>query len=1028
MFSRILGINKGSFLVLILSFFVLSGCDSKVGESPPPVSNQEFGGAQCLDAIKPALEAFVQGTATKEELENSWDCIGSAIEKFKRYVRGRKADRYTSQELATFLETNFLDQSKNEKISPALQAEFMKVKQVFIGGNNDLTRGEIDKLIVLIKNFRQITVNLNPYVNVLSLKWSVSNEKSHESEVRFFEEANKEIQNTSKLLSSLIEKNGRSYKLSDFAVLMEELGVFFGEQWEFPATITKFMPIVKKVKKALAGGDEDSIAPNEWGRFTLLGSRGYVQFLRYYYFIKSVPETGSGYRLSYLSRTVEDVLSVFQDLVAEKPEGVVSRGEVTELLKTLQVVWPEFKVSDGLILELMKVKQLFFGGSIDSFTTADFQTARLKVSRIKFLIERFLPYYTIYGREWSPDLYDGDEAKKLFSESQHVLEATAREAGGLFEGSYDLKDFANLMAESEVLYPPEGGSKAEKVKAYLPLVIEAKKIFLGGSDSTLRKGNWSVLLSFAARFYTDFLYYDYFIKDQSFEHSQAISDLSLLSNQTLNIVRDLLSIKYESSLSRADINRIAQHLIYLEILPKKIKKESLDTVIGVVLNNFLTSPERRIDGYVPNMLSLSSIEILRDDLQVWLDTELFIANISDGWEAQRGLDPKSFIDILQKTQKEPDISRALQVGLRELLISANTPVPITIDDEGRVLISNKMSPIYTAKSLSQLNLNRAVARLLLRSFVSDKGRIFDYSGASLSEMETAFKAFYPLLLDIGLMSPKNASFAAARFREANIFTPHSDGNSFASYSEFNDLVGMILSGVRVDAMLRKDLVRSCFKGSSEVKESDSVPLSCLREAYKTAMPSAMSATPDYIQFLKAISKDRWVHYIDNVSKAAGYVPNEKKLALIEDIALVPHVIQYIEMMYSRFDKNKDGIISTQDSLRAYPAFKGILKEMAADQLKSGSIKEEDLLDLFTYILRYGKPPETLKEKLGFVLSWRGKQDKWDVWADRVQLAEILGYIADQVRKTKKTGSADDIFNLKLSESLVERHLQSHSQE
>ncbi|WP_413612291.1 hypothetical protein [Bdellovibrio sp. HCB-110] len=990
---------KRGLSVLALSFFVLTGCDSKVGEEPPPPDSQEFSGTQCLSEATPVVKAFVQGDAKKEDLEDAWDCIGSAVEKFKRYVRGRSADRYTPQELATFLEKNFLDPEKNPKISSGLQTEFMKLKLVFVGGSPEyITRAEIDKLIVLIKSFREMTVNLNPYMKVLSLNWAVSDTNKLQLDVRYFEDANKEIQNAARLLASLIEKNGQGYKLSDFVLLMEEMSDFFGESWDFPKTITKYMPVIQKVKKALAGGNEDIITPNEWRRFSLLGARGYIQYLRYYYFIKSVPETGTGYRLSYLSRTVEDVLSVFQDLVAEKPEGVVSRDEVTDLLKTLQVVWPDFKVSNNLVFEFMKVKQLFFGGSVDSFTTTDFETARLKVSRIKILVERFLPYYSIYGREWEPEIYEPEEAQKLFMESQFVLEATVREAGVLFEGAYDLNDLVSLVREIETLYPPKGDSYQEQVKKYLPLVIDVKNMILGGNDSSLRKGNWSVLLGFAARFYSDYLYYDYFVKEESLEKPLIVSYLSVLSNQSFNILRDLLTAKKENQFTRKELNKIGEHLIRLEILPKGLKAESLDQVLGVVLNNIFVDPEQRIDGYVPNALNLASVEVVRQELQVWLDTELFIATLSENWKPDEGLKAKALIDILQKAQKSEAPSAPSQAGLRELLLSVQSPVPITVDSETRVIISNKFEQVYTKKSLRQLNINRGLTRVLLRSFVNDKERIATYKGANLKEVESAFFTLKPVLVEMGLIEPKNMTFASSRFREANIFVPHSDGNTLASYAEVTDLIALIWSGVNINTMLRKDLIKECFNGNDQIKNDTLVSISCARAAYKDSMPKTMTATPEYLKFMKAVSKDEWAIYMNNVFKAAGYIPNDKNMARIEDISLAPHVMQYIEMVFARFDKNKDGVISTPESLNAFPAFKGILLELAKDQIDSGTLKESDLLDLFTYILRYGKPPETIKEKLRFVLKWRGKRDNWDVWADRVQLSEILGYIADQVTK------------------------------
>lgn len=999
MFSKITLLQTVLLSVFALSVF--TGCDSKVGEEPPPPSSYELGTTQCLTKVPPIIEKFVAGEAKDPDLESGWDCITSAVETFKRYVRGSSADRYTSQELSTFLEKNFLD-PKGDKVSPELQTEFMKVKQLFVGGDRTyITRTELDKLSELFKNLRGMTLSLNPYMKVLAMKWSVSEATNLQADVRYFEDTNKEIQNAARLLASLIEKNGQSYQLSDAVILMQELGKFLHQDWDFTKTLTRYMPVVKKVKKALAGGNENSIIPNEWRRFALLGSRGYIQYLRYYYFIKTVPETGSGYRLSYLARTVEDVLSVFQDLVAEKPEGVVSRDEVTDLLKTLEVVWPEFKVSNNLVFESMKIKQLFFGGSVDSFTTTDFETARLKVSRIKVLIERFLPYYSIYGREWQPEIYEPDEAQKLFMESQFVLEATVREAGVLFEGAYDLNDLALLMKEVETLYPPKQGEKnwTEEVRKYLPLVIDTKNMILGGTDSSLRQGNWSVLLGFAARFYSDFLYYDYFMKDQEFEKPLIVGYWSVFANQSLNIFRDLLTTKKENQFSRKELNKLGQHLIKLEILPKALKADSLDQLLGVVLNNVLVSPERRLSGVVPNALTLSSVEVVRQEAQVWLDTELFIARLTENWKQDDGLKAKELINVLQKAAKDQKSSDLLKVGLRELLLSVNSPVPLTVDSKGRVIISNKFEQEYTYKSLNQLNLNRALTRVMLRSFVTDADRLKNYSGANLKEVENAFVQLKPIVVEMGLIESSNTTFASSRFREANIFVPHSDGSNLASFAEITDLVGMIFSGIRVDSMLRKDLVRVCFNGGKVTNDS-TVSLSCARAAYKDSMRTSMTATPEYLKFMASSSKDEWALYMNNIFKAAGYVPNDRNMARVADISLAPHVIQYIEMLYARFDKNKDNYLSTDEAIKAFPAFKGILLELA-----KGQVKEEQLLDLFTYILRYGKPPETLTEKLRFVFKWRGKPENWDVWADRLQLSEILGYIADQVSKNAAKGTA-----------------------
>lgn len=990
--------SKKLLSVLLALTIFIAGCDAKFGEEPPPPSSQEFSGTQCLSDMKPVVKAFVLGEARRGDLERSWDCVSSAVEKFKRYVRGRDGDSYTSQELATFLEDNFLD-PESPRVSAELQYEFMKIKKLFVGGNDRyITRSEVDRLLSLFGVLRKITVNLNPYMKVLALSWSLNGEDKLQGEIKFFEDTNKEVQQAARTLAAIIEENGQSYKLSDFANFISLIGTLFEEDWEFPKTIQKYMPIVKKVKTTLSGGDEDLVTPTEWRRFAVLGSRGYILFLRYYYFIKSVPETGSGYKLSYLARTVEDLLSVFEDLVAEKPAGYVSKLEIISLLDTLGGVWPDFKTSSGLVTEAMKVKQLFFGGSMESFTKGDFETARLKVHRLKIMAERFLPYYLIYGRGWQPELDSYEESQKIFMDSQFVLEATLREVGALFEGAYDLNDALNLLKEIETLYPPENGGYQKLAESYLPLVIDLKNMILGGDDSSLAKGHWGVLLGFASRFYSDYLYFEYFVKDKDQTQAQTLGSMTVLVEQSLNILRDLITQKPNTSFTRAELLRIVQHLGNLELIPK-MGLTSWNQVLGVVLNNILTPAEQRLAGKPEMALTLTSIETARAELRIYLDTQKYFAELTQDWSSQRGMTRLEFFENLQKSSRDPNNSANLQIGLQEMLVVIDTPMAMTFDSLGRVRISNRIEYLYDFETMSQINMHRTLSRVLIRAFITDSKRLKSYQGVTLEEVEAAFQALRAPVIELGILDPKNVTFASSRFREANIFVPHSDGSTVASFAEMTDLIGMIFSGLKVNTLLEEDLSLHCFQGQKLTKTS-ATTLSCIRAAYKDSMRKHMTTTPEYIRYMNSVNADEWAYYINNVFKAAGHIPNARNTATVEDISLAPHVIQYIEMLYARFDKNKDGFISTSESMAAFPAFRGILFELAKDQIAKGSLKESDLLDIFTYILRYGKPPETMKEKIRFALKWRGKQKNWDVWANRTQLALILGYIADQTGSQK----------------------------
>ncbi|UYL07657.1 hypothetical protein B9G69_011425 [Bdellovibrio sp. SKB1291214] len=995
-----------TLMAAVMTF--IAGCDSKIGEAPPEAQAHEYAGASCLSNTSSVMREFVEGRAKEADINALWGCLGGAVQSFQRYVRGSDKSRYTSQELATFIEKNFLDQTKGAKISPELQLEFMKLKQLFLGGNvNYITQKELTGLQDVFALLKGITVRLNPYMKIVVLKWSVSDTNQVQKDMQFFEDANKELQNSAKLLATHIEKNGQAYNLSDVVTFLQELSKTLDDNWSGVELVRTYMPVVKKTKKALAGGNENSIAPNEWRRFSLLGARGYVQYLRYYYFIEQVPETDTGYRLTYLARTIEDVLSVFQDLVAEKPEGVVSRDEVNDLLLTFSKVWPDFKISPKMILETMKVKQLIFGGSVDSFTTNDFKTARMKVNRLKAIVERFLPYYPIYSRDWDPQMYSYQESQRLFQDAQAVLEQSGTELGALVEGPYDLKDVVVILREYEKLYPRKDKERSqskddkyvpisEQIEKLMPLIVDAKNMVFGGNDSTLSKKIWSPLLSLGSRVYMGALYHHYFVADKDREKAETLWSLSTFSNQSLNVLRDILVKKPVHQVSMSEIMLIINRLKEADYVDEKVNLGSLKTVLGLVVNNVLVDPEDRLGGYVPNAITMHSVELLREELQIWLDTEIFFSGLTRNFNKNQGLRPRDFADAIEKARTNVNSSAALRTGLKELGMSVATPAPLTIDQQGRLFISRELPQVYDQSSMSQLNLNRMVARILMRSFAGNLSRIKAYAGVTVEEVNKVFNTVKPFFVDLQMLEPENETFGDARFRDANIFMPHSDGNKTASFIELTDLVGMLWSGVTINTMLTESMPKDCLfeqvlrnpkTGVSKLEKM--VKVDCAANAYRSLLEEKMTATPVFRRYLRSIDRDETLEFINNIFKSSGYVPNKSRTTKLADLGQVPHAIQYIEMIFTRFDENSDGVLTKYEALKAYDLFAGLLGQYAGDQ-----VAPKDLDSVFMFLLRYGKAPTTLKEKATWFLRWKGKPDNWNVAADRSQLARILGYIAD----------------------------------
>ncbi|HPI39799.1 MAG TPA: hypothetical protein PLJ21_03290 [Pseudobdellovibrionaceae bacterium] len=154
------------------------------------------------------------------------------------------------------------------------------------------------------------------------------------------------------------------------------------------------------------------------------------------------------------------------------------------------------------------------------------------------------------------------------------------------------------------------------------------------------------------------------------------------------------------------------------------------------------------------------------------------------------------------------------------------------------------------------------------------------------------------------------------------------------------------------------------------------------------------------EVLEPFANKTYKRYFDNVLLAASQIlPEETKLE-VGDVFLVPFVLQHIEMIFSRFDVNQDGLIDRSESELAFPVFKGILLEVLSK--KDIKLNDDGLKDFFKFLLYKGKIPHKDDDLIKYWLEFKvGRffNKKWNVRADRMNVSQILADLARQVRTT-----------------------------
>lgn len=981
---------------LLLSFLSLSGCSLPLYEKPPeqvPIVIDLGDSTACLSGVLPVVEKFFSGDTKAAQITAAWDCLGTSILTFEKSVQGRFEDRFTDRELAHFIEQYFLEDGV--RISDSLLIEIFRIKQLFVGGEvHSLTRQEMKNLTAVIQELKQITLNINPYMKVFAFNWEPESRVARERNIFFFEEANLALQQSAKDLASVISRNGMPYELSNIISLLGEMEAFSSEEWEWIPTVETTMPLVKKLKRTLAGGDENIISPLEWNRFALLGARGFVQYLRYFYFIKSAEISDGGASLVYFTKSIDDLFSFLGDMVGGKPGQELKVSEVLEILQALSDFVPNLKISEEFLNEAMKVKVVFFGGGTAVFKQEDFERARLKLESFQNLTELFLEHAKVYSLSWRSEEMPIEDARLYFKNADSNLTQVAKALGQNMESSYDLRDLIQLAEEIDKLYDIRfSGNKklAELARQYIPVVISVKNIIFSDQGSVIgaslkpafphsSEQQWSRFLETFSQFYARFMYYHYFLKDSALSTGEGLTSFQTVVWDSTENLRNLMAQKEEKQISLEEINDLLNSVETAGLLPKSLSVQSITQVAKILIHRVLVPPELRLAGQVPTGFGPVAIDEFRNEFALWAGNQEFFDSIYQDDPDGKGKSGPEIVEALNGAQRS--------TGLFELKMIFTNPLALSFDSLGRMYLA-RPALNYQKETSTLINLVRTGVRSMIRSYAMSLQRIKDYQGITNAEANQFFQDLRPVIVELGLIGPDNESFANSRFRDANLFTAVGNGDDLADFKEGSNLFIMILSGLKVDDLIFAELEKQCeIEKPSEAKTSWRVSVQCARELYRQEIPHAFSSMPDFTRFHTSLPAERFDSLFLNLLKATEAKLDSEGFVRVEDLGLYAHVVQYIEGLFQMYDNDGDGLLKTVEAMQAYPRYRTLLASV------SGLKKEKEIRGLYAWLLKKGKPPAGI-EQIYFKGVWcKMKEEEWDLSANREVLASILGYIAD----------------------------------
>jgi hypothetical protein len=979
MFSKELQAVIAAVAALLLSSCTLPwGEDATKPSAPATKLGQEV---RCLSGLTPTILGFVDGTADPEKVGGAWTCFDDALGVFERKVRGEDSRYYSAREVARFFEDYFLD--PDVKISDRLLVEVMRFKQLFVGGENQrMTRQELTKLREFARQMRSLSLELLPQMKVLSMKWRVTGDKKFEEDLRRFETAKAVTQAAVEKLAALIEPQNQKYEIANFVVLLEELQRVFKTDWKFTVSLKRMLPLLTRLKGSLTGTQEAVIQPKDWRKFGMLGARSYFQYLRYFYFFENNPHRENDPELVLVFSSVDDLLGMVGDILTQKAGAQLDRDEIISILRAVADVYPQFTIPESFVDEILKVKKLVFGGEDTKLTPADLNRARLKLEDFRRLANLLLKNSLMLEGKWRPDLLPAGQARTEFEAAEVATMDFMKLLASLLESDYDLKDFAKLIETFELAFPPQLPEDAltPKLQKLMPLVLKGKELILANQGSVVKKDDWPFVTEVLGRAYFRVLEYDYFLQNQSLFRSPGLPRFEKWVDSLVDVVSSAFRARGRGAELPIEISELKSVVTALEeggFWPETLPADAANELLPVFVKRALTPPNSRARGIYQSSFGPVGLKVIVDELKIYFS----IQNKMDQLLSKR--------NSITHANLQTAFGKNNSLGDREIMRLIQSSIPLTYDSEGRLYLNAGSQIGYTEASLNRLNLLRAGARWAIRAY-GDPGSADKLYGVTAAQFSRAFNDLRPGLVNMGLIEPNNTSFPASRFLEGNLFTPYSNGDDFLDYSEVGTLAVLILSGQTIYGQMKDSIQANCrVKGI----KSAYYGVDCALEIVRRQSGKVFVSMPRMAKLLQG-NKERNIALLDEVLRSSGWVPNAQRIAKSTEIGLVPHVIQYIESLFRRWDRDGDGVLNREEALKAYPMFQALLRQV------SGLDDDEYVKAAYAFILVKGKPPETFWEKFEFATSWVGKEDSWEIAADRYRISQILGFIADAVRAKK----------------------------
>ncbi len=648
----------------------------------------------------------------------------------------------------------------------------------------------------------------------------------------------------------------------------------------------------------------------------------------------------------------------------------------------------EYKISDGLLVEMMRLKQAILGGGLESITKAELDEAGRVLNALRVESVKILPYMKVVLLESDPERLRGEPEFIERAVSQVV--GTSHVIGTLLGKSvsaYRFSDAERLLRELDKLYVSKSKRRGPaRFIEYLPVVSALKAFFIRPGGDAIAPNEWYDLVAGAGRFYGMYLRYDYLIGEASLKSVDGLRQITTIAKDFFLLLEGSVKAKEGGVIRFKEIDGLLEQLYERKLIDMPFQEPTAKQVARHLVQKVL-NPAR--DGHRDRVAGLSAagVEWLKRDFFGWVEME-------QAWD--RMSPAGGSLSVNQVRARLKILSPAYADTHEEMRYLVERPFPLVFDSLGVVRFESDPGAMAVDRaSWTSLNWKRLFIRVVGRGYSVDHWKE-RFIGIRKTELKAFYDDIFGMASEMGVLDPREPELWSSLFDESNLFMFSADGDDRLNFAEATEILAFVLSGSQMSRPAYEDLRENCRNYEPDVFGLPMLDVQCYRQRFRTSFATYYKALPGWAQMVGSIPDDDYPGFrevLETAARATGYADTHFES---KDLDKSTMLFQYIEALFTRFDKDRNGFFSVEESMAAYPLLRPILKEL------SGFTDEKELTTLFTYIVKYGESPDSNIWTGLKYLWWKANRSNWSYEADRWQVLKVVANLRSARKEKRKS--------------------------